>query len=147
MIDNEIDKTTVIIEKNDNFTRVRTQCNDQNYVRDYFMSQLSQGAAIAACSYLLDMLMSMSVMSIQTLDSAKLIELTPEQKANLQKLSLYHDLLSSTGLGRDVWEMDWVYVDVKHQQDLLGLQFFEKRAELNLGTPLPAPVPNPVPDL
>lgn len=147
MHENEIEKRTIILEDTDLYTRIRTQCNDQNYVRDYYMGQVSMGAAIAACAYLLDMLMDMGLKSLQVLEDNNMTNFTPEQKANFERLKLFNLLLGSTDLQRNTWEMDWVYVDVKHQQDLLGIQFFEKRQELQLGIPLPSPIPNPVPDI
>ena len=136
---------TVILEDNDDYTRVKTQCNDQNYVREYYMGQLNVGAAISALSYLTDMITDISLINLNILEGQA--NLTDNQKVNFEKLKHYHSLLKSTSLQDDNWQLDWVYLDVKHQQDILSLQFFEKRKELQLGESLPDPIPNPVPDI
>lgn len=125
---------TITIEKTDRYDRVMTQCNDQNYVRDYYMNQVSMGKAIAAMAYITDILMDMSLLTMAELKAQN--KLSAEQIVTLDKLVAYNTQLSSLKLTSNNWEIDWIYGEVKQEQNNLNLKFFEKRQELQLGEAL-----------
>lgn len=125
---------TIVLETTDRYDRIRTQCNDQNYVRECYMQQVSLAKAIAAIAYLTDIMMDMNIITMRELKLQG--KLTPEQIANLDKLESYHQQLTSLTLQNNIWEIDWVYGEVKVQQNQLNANFFKKREELNLGEEL-----------
>lgn len=125
---------TITIEKTDRYDRVMTQCNDQNYVRDYYMNQVSMGKAIAAMAYITDILMDMSLLTMAELKAQN--KLSAEQIVTFDKLVAYNTQLSSLKLTSNNWEIDWIYGEVKQEQNNLNLKFFEKRQELQLGEAL-----------
>jgi hypothetical protein len=133
-----LETKTIVLENTPQYDRIRTQCNDQNYVRDYYMNQVSVSKAIAAVAFLTDILIDMNIMTMKELKAQG--KLTPEQEANLDKIITYHNQLTSLTLASNNWEMDWVYGEVKLQQNQLNMEFFKKRTELNLGDPLPITV-------
>jgi hypothetical protein len=102
------------------------------------MNQVSVSKAIAAVAFLTDILIDMNIMTMKELKAQG--KLTPEQEANLDKIITYHNQLTSLTLASNNWEMDWVYGEVKLQQNQLNMEFFKKRTELNLGDPLPITV-------
>lgn len=128
---------TILLETNDRFDRVRTQADDQDCVREYYMSKVNLVKSVSALEVYVDMLMDMTTMMFDMMKDQ--LNLTPEQQANFQKLKQYHNLLGAVKLQSNTWELDWLYGMVKTETNAIKKEFIAKRNELSLGVPLPVP--------
>ena len=128
----DIIKKTITLETTPDYTRVMTQCNDQDYVRDYYLNELSKNKSLVVLGYMNDVLMDMNLKYIDTIKDS----LTTEQLATFNKIKAYHNELAILTLQSNTWEIDWIYDDMKREQNQLNYQFFIKRQELQLGNSL-----------
>ena len=128
----DIIKKTIILESTADYTRVMTQCDDQDYVRDFYLNTLNKSKSLVVLGYMNDVLMDINLKYLDTIKDS----LTPEQLATYNKIKAYHAELAILTLQSNTWEIDWIYDDMKRKQNALNYQFFLKRIELQLGNSL-----------
>lgn len=133
-----MEKELIVLEDNDRFSRIRTQCINQDYIRDFYMEQMNLSKSIAALEYFVDILMDILIKNVESCN----LELSGSELETYEKVKNFHQQLASLKLNTNIWEVDWLY-QIKEEANQTREKFFMKKIELGAGEALPINMQEP----